>query len=498
MATWDGSYPAEEESNYFVYSGQNAPGTTVDSWPYFTGNSTGNPAYLPDIASGNYFPPASDSQHMYEQNRSTSDSGFYTNILPIPSNMVPLGNSYQEHILPNTSPVDGVQVSNSLQQHSAKGTRFSRNVSSSSRDNYNRKPRNNRMTGNYASTSEGDNSIQSSIVVNSNLHPTASEFVPNDAKFKKDKFNKSDTFNNAAGNNFNVSVQGCRPRPVAPEVSLPDNRYNKSERRYDNKRNMYYKQRSPQDAQAPSRSNYKDAYRTYGAKSYNKFKNDKYYNKRRQTDMSSGTEQHAVEKPITTDSTSSSMSSSLVDKISVEGIPEDDFLNVNATKETLSHENNDSESASSRGDMQRNDRSKRFGNHANTFNYHKYNPDGLDRPELIGRITRRYTGNSRSERYESNYKGKKNSFNYQAGSRGNSYSKRSGNEKLDDRDSKDGNNEEITNHKEKKVENWRDRTESNGTTVHTQRRNLQKKYEIGTYTCISGRIHTLAVLNIIY
>ncbi|XP_014472809.1 PREDICTED: protein shuttle craft [Dinoponera quadriceps] len=452
MATWNGSYPAEEESNYFVYSGRNAaPGTTVDTWPYFAGGAIGNtPAYLPNLPSGNYYPPASGGQHMYEQNASTSNAGFYTNVLPIPSNMVPLGNAYQKHILPNASPEDGAQAPNASSQHSAKGVR--RNVSPSSHGNYSRRPK---ISNNYAS--KGDDSVvQSSIVVNSNLHPTASEFVPNDAKLKRERFNKRDS--------FNPGVQGHRAKS-ADVSATPDNRY-KGEKRYDNKRSVNYK-----DAQAPSRSGYKDAYRTYSAKNYNKFQNDKYYNRRRQTSDASSVEQYVSGNPGATEFTGSSVADNL--KTSVEGIPEDDFSGVNANEErALSHESNDSENASTKGEALR--KPKRFGNYANTFGYHKYNnPDGPDRSELVGRITRRYTGNSRSERYESNYKGRKNHFNVPTGGRGNGYSKRSAGEKL--LDDRDGNSEEATSHREKKVENWRDRTDGNGT---VQKKTPQRKYEI--------------------
>lgn len=483
MATWDGSYPTEtEDSSYFVYSGQNAPGAAAArNWSYYANNSVGNPAFLQEVSTGNYYPAEAGNQQMYEQ---SGAAAFYANILPMPSNMVPLGNAYaQEHILPSTAPMDSAQVPNGL-QHSENSVRPSRNVQPFSRGNYNSKSRSNRTINNYMPMVEGHDSIQSTIVENSNLHPTANEFMPNDVKFKRDKFNKKHSPNDAAEGSFSVCTQEFRSTNQSNQSTMnaSDNRY-KGERRYDSRKN--YKQKNLQDMQTAPRSSYKDT-RNYNAKNYNKFQNDKYYNRKRQTDVSS-VEQYGIGRAhtSTTKSTNLSAFNSQENRSFAEGLQEDNSVpsaKVSTSRgETSMRENSNSENYSSKVDApQRNAKSKRYNDYANASNYYRHNWDSTQ-SEPVVRGARRYTGNTRSERYESNYKGRKNNFNIQNDPRGTSCSK-NGKEKSNNNKMllKEDNNEAATNYKEKKVENWRDRTENNETLARVQKRNLQKKYETGT------------------
>lgn len=471
MATWDGSCPAEVKDQYCYMFPVDSVATSAAR--NFAGNST----FLQDIPARNY-PAGANGQHVYEQSRADGTATtFYqigANILPVPSNMVPLGNVYQEHILPNATSVNDTQVPNSL-QHSSNSVRPIRSTPhASNRGSYNPRSKTNGSCNNYAPMSEGD-SIRSSIVKNSNLHPMANEFIPNGMKYKKDKF-KKDAHNDVAGSNFNA--QDFKSKSAMTSASLSDNKYNKGDKRYNNWRNINHKQKSLQDTQAPNKSNYKDTRRTYNARNYNK-SCPTYYSKKHGIGAFS-VEQHAMEKaysPMTepTDSfASSSQENRPGDQIQKDDCSSSVKVSMNKNGTSMREDNGSDDYSLSKVDVSRNDKAKQINNHMNAPTYnHKYNPNGTQFELPIARNIRRYTGSTRSERYENNYRGRKSNFNIQNSPRGSTYSKNNGNEKLDD------NNEAAVHRKEKKVENWRDRTDNNEPVTRPRKKNLQKKNEIG-------------------
>lgn len=423
MATWDGSYP--EDLNYLAYTDRNA-----ENWSYFAGNTT----YLRNLSAGSYCPRAGGDRHVYEQSGPTT--AFYQVDVQHPSNMVPLeNNAYQERVLPDASPADSARASNGVAP-------MSRNAPAFSRGGYRPRSRGNRTAGKSTSTADV---IQSTIVKNSNLHPMADEFVPNNqVRFRRDSRFKRYDNGNATGSGFNAYAQEFRPKSVASSSS--DNRY-KGERRYDNRRDANYKQNKPQDAQALPRSGYKDTHRTYNARNYNKFQNGRYYNRKHQLDISF-VEQNATGEahaPMT-EATDSVTSNSQENKALVEEIQEDNLstsTKINRSREEASiHEDNDSENVSSKIFEARNGRYKRF---ANTPNYHRYNSN--DMQSELG--TRRKTIATAAK-----YMQKRNI--------------------------------EMISYKDKKVENWRDRTENNEMAHAAQGRNPRKKKDIGIGSLSKG------------
>lgn len=411
MATWDGSFP--DDPNYSIRDAC----ATQDNWMYFDENS----AYLQNVSARCYYPGAG-GRPVYEQNGPAN--AFYQH----PSNMVPLENTYQEHILPSSSSVaGGSQTSNN-----------SHNVPFF-RDNHKPKSKGSRTIGLTTPTSSEGDIIQSSIVQNSNLHATANEFVPNSIRWnKKDRFSKKDNYNNAAGGSFDV--QNFKPRSINKYTS--DNRY-KGERRYDNRRDVNYRQKNPQDVQVP-RSKYRDTQRN--AKNYNKFQNGKYYNRRHPSDTSF-VEQYANGKARTPTTELSDSFDSQENKPSVKEFQDNDSSSDVGRSREGTCENNDLKKNASLQvlETQRN-KSKQFNDHTNASNYYKYNY----------KYKHYYKYNSDNVQFEPDSKYKTATTKYM-------HKK---------------NNEVTANHKEKNLENWRDKTEDNEI-ARVQEKNMKKKHKIG-------------------
>lgn len=429
MATWNGSYP--EDLNYLVYTDRNAVDATAGNWQYFTGNT----AYLRDVPTGSYYPGTRNGRHVYEQTGSTAT--FYQLGAQHSSNMVPLeNNAYQEHVLPNVSSANSMRASKDIASMSCNTPPFSHG-------GYKARSRGNRAAGKHVPPPPTSDIIQSTVVENSNLHPMANEFVPNNqAKFRRDPrrdFRRYDN-GNAMGSGFNAGAQEFRTKS-ADKSFLSNNRY-KNERRSDNRRDANYRQRKPQDAQvlqAP-RSGYRDTQKTYNPRSYNKFQNGRYYNnKKYQLD----TEKYATSEahiPVT-ETIDSVVSSNQENKAAIEEIQENEnsFSNTKISRsgeETSLHEDNDSENMPSRIETQRNGRLKRV---TNAFNY-RYNSDDMQAEPGARRKTIPTAAKYTQRR-----------------------------------------NNEVPNYKEKKVENWRDRTESNEMTQAPQGKNPKKRFDIGIF-----------------
>jgi len=431
MATWDGSYV--EDSNYFVYSDQNISNAAMENWTYFDEDS----AYLQDASMRNYYMAAGD-QHLYEQDKSvTAFHQVVPNAVPsISSNVVPLRNTYQEHILPSTASVNNAPSDN-LQYSTDNIASISHSTSSFLDNNDKSKYRKKKKTNKYTLSSDANN-IRSEIVKNSKLHPTASEFVPNNIKFKKDGLNKWNSHNNTVENSFNTSTQNFRLETSAMNTSASDDKH-KDKNYSNNKRYMNYKQKNPQQMQTLSKSNYKD--KSYNVRHYNKFPNGK-YNKKYQSNMSS-VEQEADGEAHTslTEFTASSAFNSQQNKCSVKKNQKDDLsLNTKMSmcKKISTNENNNSENALTlKINTQRNSRSKRFNTSSNSPNLNYYKSNFYDgQAESVRHKTAVTTRYIRRRNIETN-----------------------------------------VNNKEK-VENWRDRTENKEI---VQGKNLNKKYGIGIF-----------------
>lgn len=410
MATWDGSFP--DDPNYSIRDAC----ATQDNWMYFDENS----AYLQNVSARCYYPGAG-GRPVYEQNGPADP--FYQH----PSNMVPLGNTYQEHILPSSSSVvaGGSQASNN--SHNAPFFR----------DNHKPKSKGSRTIGLTTPTSSESDIIQSSIVQNSNLHATANEFVPNSIRWnKKDRFSKKDNYDNTAGGSFDA--QDFRPRSINKYTS--DIRY-KGERRYDNRRDVNYRQKNPQDVQVP-RSKYRDTQRN--ARNYNKFQNGKYYNRRHPSDASF-VEQYADGKARTSTTELSDSFDSQENKSSAKKFQDNESSSdVGRSREGTCKDNDLEKNVSLQVLETQRNKSRQFNDHTNASNYYKYNY----------KYKHYYKYNSDNVQSEPESKYKTAKYMYKK------------------------NNEVIANHKEKNLENWRDKTEDNEIT-RVQEKNMKKKYKIG-------------------
>jgi len=436
MATWNGSYP--EDLNCLMYDDRNAADvpTTAGNWSYFVENN----AYLgdiPHVSTGGYYPRARGDRQVYEQSGPTT--AYYQDDCQNPSNMVPLkNNAYQERVLPDTLFSDNAGASNG-------GISTSHNAPSFSRSGYRPRFRGNRMAGKHAPSSAGD-VVQSTVVENSNLHPIANEFVPNNqGRFRKDnRFKKYDN-----GNPSGFNTQEFRPKSASSD--------NKGERRYDNRRNANYRQKKPQNMQTSSRFCYRDTPRTqYNARNYNKFQNSKYYNKKYQSNVPPTGQNAAREARTTiTEAVNSAMSNSQENKTFGEDVQEDDSFSstkIDRSREEM-HEDNDSENMFSRNqEAPRNGRVKRF---ASASNYHRYNSNDMQSESGTSRktTTAKYTQRR---------------------------------------------NNEMINYKEKKMANWRDKTESNETVHASQGKNYKKKYDIGIFIQFIKKITLLLYKKELY
>lgn len=467
MATWDGSYPEPEETDYFVYSNnQNPPNTAARNWSYFTDNT--NVMFPQDQRD---FHSRYNNQLGYKRDNSTN---FYHQVDPrtLPTSTMPLQNTYQEHtILPSAS-LDNTQVSNL--QYFPESVRTLEDTSTFSHNTYDPRFRSNSESSKFPMFPLERDSIQTSIVENSKLHPTVNEFIPNDVMFKKDKFNQIDNPNDITRSNSNTSIRHSKTKLIPTHVSSSNNRY-KGERYY-HKKDIDYKQKNFQDTQFP---NEKGSYRMYNTRNYNKFQNDKHYNKRYQPNQSSVVI-HDSDKPSTsTDSTYSIVSDGQKDITSIERIQKDELssntdLNKN-TGRTLIH-GNKLEKVIKRCMQQQNNKPKRFISYTNTWNAHKQDSNHAQYESDVTNM-KKYsdTGDVRSNRYEGSRKNRKNNVNVYNGYRGN-YSKNNGNEKPDYKER----NDKVVTYKEKTTENWRDKAESNEV-VSIQKKSLTKIFEIGMF-----------------
>jgi len=202
---------------------------------------------------------------------------------------------------------------------------------------------------------------------------------------------------------------------------------------------MNYRQRKLQDTQTSSRFGYRDTHKTYNPRNYNKYQNGRYYSRKHQPDVSFAEqnatgEAHMSMIEATDSATSSSKENNTID----EEIPEND--SSSSTKisrnreEILTYEDNDSENMSSKI-LETQRKLKRF---AKASNYYRYNSDDMQSEPG----TKRKTTATAAK-----------------------YTQRK--------------NNEMASYKEKKIENWRDRTESNEIAHAPQGKNLRKKYDIG-------------------
>jgi len=281
----------------------------------------------------------------------------------------------------------------------------------------------------------------------------ANEFVPNNqVKFRKDSRFRRYNNGNATGNGF--YPQEFRPKLV--DKSSSDNRY-KSDKRYDNRRDANYRQKKPQDMQAQQapRSGYRDTQRTYNTRNYNKFQNDRYYNRKHQ----SGAEQNTAEEAHTStiQATDSATSNSQENKVFERNQEDNSFLDTKIGRNREeTHRDNDSENMSLKIVEAQRNRSKRF---VNAFNYHRHNSDDIQ-SEPGGR--RKTTATAAK------------------------YVQRRNNEMTS-----------YKENKEKKTENWRARIDSNETTQALQGKNLKKKYDIGIFTVHQRDTHYYIERNFI-
>ncbi|XP_029155363.1 protein shuttle craft [Nylanderia fulva] len=402
MATWDGSFQTEDPT----YSAEN-------TWTYFDEGSARS-----------YHHPGPGALYRINPQH--------------PSNMVSFENAYQEHILPSSSSSNSYPVNGVVPASSGRNMPFYR-------DNYKPRSRGNRSK---PISSEGD-FVQSSIVQNSNLQATANEFVPNSVKSsKKDRFNKQENhYDNAVGGN-SFDGQDFRPRSINKYTSSMDNRY-KGERRYDNRRDVNYRQKNQQDA--PPRSNYRDQRSGNGGRNYNKFQNGKYYNRRHQSDTymeqyvgKARTPTNEYGSPFTVDRQEN--------KAFAKELQEAD-LSSDVGRNGGTSENNDSENASLKAhETQRNGKPKRFNDQANTSNYYKYN-------------------NYKYKHYYKQY----NSDDVQSEPGGRKIASKS--VAVTTKYTHKRNNEVTANYKEKNLENWRDRAEDNEA-ARVQGKSLKNKPKI--------------------
>ncbi|XP_072758112.1 protein shuttle craft [Anoplolepis gracilipes] len=402
-----------EEANYSAAEG---------NWTYYE-----NTGYPQNVSARGHYPGASDRSG-YEQN---GPAAFYQ-----PSNMVPL-DTYQEHILPSSSVARGSNNDScSMNGIGSANAPF--------RDNHRPRAKGGRTIG-KPTMSEGD-IIRSSIVQNSNLQATANEFVPNSIRLnKKDRFSKKDNYNNATGGSFD----GQTFRPRSNNKYMSDNRY-KDERRYDSRRDVNYRQKNSQNVHVPPRSNYRDTQRSwYNARNYNKFQNGKYYNRRHQSD-SSFEEQYAAGKAHTSTAefSGSFTFDSQESKTSAKESQEDDSSSDVGRSREGTYEDNDLEKNASLKalETQRNNKPKQFTDHANTSNYYKYNYKYKNYYKYNSDDVQSEPGGKHKTAIATKYMHKRN-------------------------------NEVTANHKEKNLENWRDRTEDNEAAC-VQAKNMKKKHKI--------------------
>lgn len=427
MATWDGSY--SEDPNYFAYSDQNAPSVTGGNWPYFATNVT----YPQEVSVENY--SRTSGQRVCEQRSTATLHQVGTQQFPLTSNMLPLENTFQEQILPNTTLMDNAQVPNDLQDSTSN---ISQNISPFFHYNYRSRYKTNRVTDKHLQSSKS-NSVHSIVVENSNLHPTASEFVPNNVKFKKDKFNKKKYQNDTMDrSSYNVDAQNFKSTSFM-NSSLPNNRYRNERQHYDSRKGMNYKQKNSQNTQVSSSSNYRDAHKIYNARNNYKFQNGKYYNKKQQSNASS-TEEHAFGKALLSRTESTALSKSNNFEIQED---DDSSIMIGTRREETSTREDSLQNMLLKNDKQQNNNKfNRFTSYANTSNYHKYNSGNVQFESGVKYKTTRYTQRR---------------------------------------------NNEVISHREKKLENWRDKIDN--TKAHMQEKHLKKKGEIGMLQFIKKNLY---------
>ncbi|KAK2584040.1 hypothetical protein KPH14_006491 [Odynerus spinipes] len=425
MATWDGSCDEPEDPNYFFYSGQNGTIPNVESWTFYPSN--GSNVFFPST----HAPYSQSTSMMLGQGEHIASCQRDANFASGSLNSMPSRNACPNYL--NTA--GNVQ--------NCQSTSSSQNVPAYyyQSDRQGKRMKNYRDNNKYEFSKE-INRNNCSIVEHSNLHPTASEFVPHGIKPYVNEANESMHVSNSKESKLNM-----------PQETYMSDNGDKYKKKYNSKKNASYKCKDMQENNFRHRGSFQNSYKTQYGRNYKKYQN------------TSGESLGASNQRRDNSTTEETQKTEL---------PTDFNTNINTNKTEISmieegHEINRQEKANKENTgtsstiSQNCDRSSRNS-------YQRQQNFNFGTQRIPAKYARKVSNDRRINRYDNNYRERRN--NYQEY---NSYKERYEENKIDNIRDKYKNKDTAQDAKEEIV-NWRQKGESvNKNNMPKRRQN--RRYE---------------------
>ncbi|XP_043669081.1 protein shuttle craft isoform X1 [Vespula pensylvanica] len=425
MATWDGSCHEPEDSNYFFYSGQNSAIPNVESWTFYPSN--GSNVFFHST----HAPYSQNTSMMLGQSEHIASCQTDANFSSGSLNSLPLRDTCPDYLNAPGSTQD------------CQGNSRSQNMSTY----YYQSNRQGKRIKNYKDNNKYEfpkevSRNNCSIVEHSNLHPTASEFVPHGIKH----------YANQANTNLHVSNSEDSKPNLAQETYVSDNG-GKYKKKYNTKKNNSYKYKEMPEYNFRQRNSFQNSYKTQHGRNYRKYQN---------TSEEPASMSNHHRNNSTTDETQKNEKFMNIN------------TNINANKTNASnieekHEVNDQ----ARANKENTDASSTISqncDHSSKNNYQRHNSNfGTQR--IPAKYGRKVTNDRKIGRYDNNYRERKN--NYQEY---NNYKERYEESKIDITKDKYKNKDVTQETKEVEIVNWRQKGEGNDRNSISKRKQ-NKKHE---------------------
>lgn len=457
MASWDGSYYGPEDQNFYAYSNQ---GNAARNWNYYPQNGTNITANVSNMSHD----PLTNT---YQDPRTASHVQ-YTRPQPF----------FENNRSPNLPPFK------CKSGHSNDKLRYK---------NYHGKM-----------PFVPQHMIDPSIVENSNLQPTAGEFIPNSFKMMHNvgTILPSNSRDNVRmqSENFDSSSQqsenfGFGHDAGASKLYQSDNRNkrDKKERKYDNKKGDNYKQRDSQDGQYHNANLYKNSVRNQNPKN-RKFQNDRYSNTRQYPDNGRNYtgDKDGDRKKWTSHSGARENGSQYGE--------EEDAQSVNEGPNKY-HKNSMYENPAMVWNP-RHENARQFGapskHYSDRTSELNHSSQNTEEAQTAGKNVRRYFNDDRGERYrdrrerygekyEPGAREKKSNYSDYNGSK-NSYEREERGERAKDKD-KQKDRDNARDGKDKDFENWRHKSDDDDKGSNLKRTG-NRRYETGKSLRVIQSLHS--------
>lgn len=247
MATWDGSCHEPEDSNYFFYSGQNSAIPNVESWTFYPSN--GSNVFFHST----HAPYSQNTSMMLGQSEHIASCQTDANFSSGSLNSLPLRDTCPDYLNAPGSAQDcqGNSRSQNMPTYYYQSNRQGKRI------------KNYKDNNKYEFPKEVSRN-NCSIVEHSNLHPTASEFVPHGIKHYTNQPNTSPQVSNSEDSKSHL-----------PQETFVSDNGNKYKKKYNTRKNNSYKYKEMSEYNFRQRASFQNSYKTQHGRNYRKYQNSK-------------------------------------------------------------------------------------------------------------------------------------------------------------------------------------------------------------------------------